>query len=111
MTITINPRLHKNVSARVVIFQEGIFKVRCAVHSQDRRQLFVGEGFAQVRALYLANQDFCAFRYFHAGKLGDGVRRLAHDPGVQRTVNEDRPADFIGLFFIPNMESTLYTSF
>lgn len=57
MTITINPRLHKNVSARVVIFQEGIFKVRCAVHSQDRRQLFVGEGFAQVRALYLANQD------------------------------------------------------
>ena len=67
------------------------------VHGENGGELLVSEFFAEIHALYLADQDLRILRDFHAAELRDFVRALTDDLRVQRAVDDDGLAHLVQL--------------
>ena len=76
---------------------DGLFEVAGPIHREDGGELFVRELFADVDALYLADEYLCLLRHVDAGKRGDFKGALSDDRRVKRAVDDDRLAYLLRL--------------
>jgi len=95
------------VSNQVLRLVERIVDVLGAVHRQHGRELLMRELFGNIHGFDFTNQHLGGFRHVHARELGNGVRLLTDNLGIQRAVDDDGLAHLVQLFAFEEVRAAL----